>query len=102
MGEETCRPWLARVVVDRLRDRYEKLRERFGLGGITELQQDADGQRLLEYGLVGLLANAAERAYAVHIHQARSPRWGDRMQHEDRVLLEALRLVTGTSRRVPA
>ena len=79
-------------------DRYEKLRERFGLEGITVLQQDPEGRRFLQDGLLGLLRKTAERAYVVHVHPAPCRGWGDRTQHEDRVLLEALRILTGASR----
>jgi transposase len=98
LGEGPFRPWVAPVVSDRLRDRYEKLRERFRLEGMTVLQQDPQGRRFLLDGLLGLLRNTAERAYVVHVHEAPCRRWGDRTQHEDRVLLEALRILTGTRR----
>jgi hypothetical protein len=57
---------------------------------MTVLQQDPHGRRFLQDGLLGLLRNTAERAYVVHVHQAPCRRWGDRTQHEDRMVLEAL------------
>jgi hypothetical protein len=61
VAREPCRPWLAPLGSDQLRHRYEELRERFHLEGMTILQQHPHGRRFLQDGLLGLLCQSPDR-----------------------------------------